>query len=255
MTCEACRTIPPVVSEDYTPKGTFSNIAGLKFNTYVTGPSNAKTALLTIYDIFGMSSQTTQGADLLAARLNALVLIPDFFIGDGAKPEWFPTDTDEKKAALGAFFTQKAAFGENVKVLLESVQAYKGGFPSVEKWGAYGLCWGGKVLALSSGPETPFVATAQVHPGRMERADAEPIAIPHAILASKDEPAEEVKAYAEIIERKAVGGFVETYETMWHGWMGARANLQQESSLKEYTRGYTQLADFFDKYFAQVGGK
>lgn len=29
MTCEACRTIPPVVAEGYTPKGTYAGVAGL----------------------------------------------------------------------------------------------------------------------------------------------------------------------------------------------------------------------------------
>lgn len=72
---------------------------------------------------------------------------------------------------------------------------------------------------------------------RMAGEDAESLAIPHAILASKDEPANEVEAYDEAIKRKGLGGFVETYWNMWHGWMGARADFQQEASLKEYTRG------------------
>ncbi len=35
---------------------------------------------------------------------------------------------------------------------------------------------------------------------------------------------------------------------MFHGWMGARANLEKEDNLKEYERGYKQVADFFAKY-------
>lgn len=72
---------------------------------------------------------------------------------------------------------------------------------------------------------------------RMAKEDAETVTIPHAILASKDEPVDEVEAYDEAIKRKRLGGFVETYGDMWHGWMGARADLQKEASLKEYTRG------------------
>ncbi|KAL2830920.1 hypothetical protein BDW59DRAFT_14865 [Aspergillus cavernicola] len=251
MTCEACRTIPPVISEDYAPKGTSSAIGGLKYNTYITGPSAAKTAILAIYDIFGNSSQTTQGADILAAQLNALVLIPDFFFGDGANPEWIPPNTEEKNTALMNFVATKAQWTEAAKTMPDVVQAYKSVFPSVEKWGAYGLCWGGKVLALSSGSGTPFTATAQVHPGRMDKADAEKVAIPHAILASKDEPQEIVSAYSEVIEANALGGFVETYGKMWHGWMGARADLKEEESSKEYIRGYGQLVGFFEKYVVE----
>lgn len=33
MTCEACRTIPPVISEGYTPKGTSYAIGELGFDT------------------------------------------------------------------------------------------------------------------------------------------------------------------------------------------------------------------------------
>lgn len=29
MSCDACRTIPPVVPEGYTPKGAYETIAGL----------------------------------------------------------------------------------------------------------------------------------------------------------------------------------------------------------------------------------
>ncbi|KAL4917018.1 hypothetical protein BDW62DRAFT_184836 [Aspergillus aurantiobrunneus] len=248
MSCEACRTIPPVITEGYTPKGTSSVIGGLGFNTYITGPSTAKTAILAIYDIFGNSPQTTQGADLLAARLNVLVLIPDFFHGDGAKHEWVPPDTDGKTTALMNFVKAKASWVETARSIPDTVKAYSTVFPAVEKWGAYGLCWGGKVLALSSGEGTPFSGTAQVHPGRMDKADAQTLAIPHAILASKDEPMGELEAYEEVIKAKGLGGFVETYGDMWHGWMGARADLEKEASLKEYTRGYGQLADFFEKY-------
>lgn len=71
----------------------------------------------------------------------------------------------------------------------------------------------------------------------MERADAEKISIPHIVLASKDEPANAVKDYTEIIPNNGFGGHVETYTTMWHGWMGARANLDEKHSAAEYIRG------------------
>jgi hypothetical protein len=45
----------------------------------VTGNVDCRTGLVDIYDVFGLASQTIQGADLLAARLNAVVLVPDFF--------------------------------------------------------------------------------------------------------------------------------------------------------------------------------
>ena len=60
----ACCTVPPVVDDGYKEKGQYMTIDGMK--TYVTGDSNAKSALLVVYDIFGFFPQTLQGADILA---------------------------------------------------------------------------------------------------------------------------------------------------------------------------------------------
>ncbi|KAJ5096678.1 dienelactone hydrolase [Penicillium angulare] len=246
MSCDACRTIPPVISQAYTPKGAYQTLAGL--NTYITGPGNAASGIVEIYDIFGLSSPTLQGADLLATRLNALVLMPDFFHGEAAQPDWLPMDSEEKKAALMEFMSARADISKNVDALLGAVSEYRKQFPSVKSWGAFGLCWGGKVAVLASGPHTPFVATGQTHPGRMDKFDAEKLTIPHLVLASKDEPADVVQSYAEIVSNNGIGGMVKTYGSMWHGWMGARANLEGEKSLAEYIRGYTQTAEFFEEY-------
>jgi dienelactone hydrolase len=71
----------------------------------------------------------------------------------------------------------------------------------------------------------------------MDKADAEKLTTPHAVLASNEEPADVVQAYKEIIAANGIGGFVETYENMWHGWMGARADLKGEESAREFIRG------------------
>lgn len=55
------------------------------------------------------------------------------------------------------------------------------------------------------------------------------------MLASKDEAADKVAAYEPLVAPK--GGAVETYGSMWHGWMGARADLEKEESRAEYVRG------------------
>lgn len=54
-------------------------------------------------------------------------------------------DTPEKEKALMGFFMEYAQFEPNVGVLRKAVEEYKVAFPSVEKWGVFGLCWGGKV--------------------------------------------------------------------------------------------------------------
>ncbi|KAJ5537445.1 hypothetical protein N7513_010631 [Penicillium frequentans] len=245
MTCEACRSIPPVVAQGYQPEGKYESIAGLK--TYVTGNIDSGIGLVDLYDVFGLANQTLQGADLLARRLNAVVLVPDFFEGDALSHDAIPADTDAKQKIIGDFLATKANIPRNVAVLVGAVEQYRTKFPSVAKWGAFGLCWGGKVTVLASGADTPFAATGQVHPGAMDAADATALTIPHIVLASKDEPAIVVEEYAEVITN-GKGGLVEIYPSMWHGWMGARANLEQEESRAEYARGYNQLGEFFEKH-------
>lgn len=59
--------------------------------------------------------------------------------------------------------------------------------------------------------------------------------IPHLVLASKDEDAEVVKAFDAV--NKPAGSETHTYPKMHHGWMGARANLDDEENVKEFHNG------------------
>lgn len=90
--------------------------------------------------------QTLQGADRLAESLNAVVLVPDFLKGKYAQGSWFagpPTDGEEK-AAYDEFM-QCMQFPNYVGPLLKATESAKEKFPEVKGWGAFGLCWGGKV--------------------------------------------------------------------------------------------------------------
>ena len=68
----------------------------------------------------------------------------------------------------------------------------------------------------------------------MTKEDAEKMVIPHICLASHDEPVDVVKDYKAILGAK---GEVETYDKMFHGWMGAKANLEDAENAKEFERG------------------
>jgi dienelactone hydrolase len=83
---------------------------------------------------------------------------------------------------------------------------------------------------------------------RLDAKEHEVLNVPHICLASPDEDASVVAEVKEILSKPGKTGHVETYETMFHGWMGARANLEDEKNLKEYERGYNAVADFFNKY-------
>jgi len=117
-------------------------------STDTTGPSTATSAIFIIYDIFGYSPQTIQGADILAhadASHQYQVFLPDFFYGKPLPHSSFPPDTPEKQKQVGDFFAGPANPGETaekVPELVKEIEKQRGG---IQKWGSLGMCWGGKV--------------------------------------------------------------------------------------------------------------
>ena len=71
-----------------------------------------------VYDIFGAANQTLQGADLLAAALNVVVLVPDFFKGEACQGEWF----SNPRYVLLFRFVMKGEGGKDVIRLMEMVE-------------------------------------------------------------------------------------------------------------------------------------
>lgn len=243
---KACCSLPAVTTHDYKPKGTYTKLADL--DVYTTGPPHSSRALVAVYDVFGFAAQTLQGADLLSHSLDALVLVPDFFRGKPLPLSLYPPDTDEKKKIAGEFVKGTANIDANVAKLAEVVNEAKRKYEGVKGWGCYGLCWGGKLAVLSSGSGTDFKAAGTAHPGRLAKEDAEKLTIPFICLFSKEDGTPElVKEYGEALE-KSKENVVEKYGSMHHGWMGARAKLEDKDNLKEFERGYTQLSKFFAKH-------
>jgi len=244
---KACCSIPPVVSKGYQPKGAYQTINGLK--TYVTGPETATKAIFVVYDIFGFFDQTIQGADILAnsAEQKYRVFMPDFFEGSPADISWYPPTTEEHKKLLGEFFSTKAAPPKNLPKVPKIVEeanklAPNGSFD----WSILGLCWGGKIATLTvAGDNKIFKAAAEVHPAMVDANDAKTIKVPFAMLASKDEPTSDVEAFKAALQ---VPNHVETFPTQIHGWMGARADLEDAEVKKEYERGYKTVLQFFGQY-------
>ena len=105
-----------------------------------------------------------------------------------------------------------------------------------------GYCWGGKIVSLVSGQGTKFKAGVQVHPAMVDAGDAEKVTIPMCMLASKDEPADDIKKFESALKTTK---HVETFPTQIHGWMAARADLNDPEVKKEYERGYAVAIHFF----------
>ncbi|KAF2499346.1 alpha/beta-hydrolase [Lophium mytilinum] len=236
---EACCTIPPV-SAEYTEKGEFIELNGLK--TY------ASTVIILIYDVFGFSPQILQGADLLAhpSKHSYRVLIPDFLAGNLANPAWFPPDTPEKRKLMGGYFGPQGP-GNAPKMLtqlLGAVDAVKKS-DTMKKLGVVGYCWGAKIVSLSCAADTPFAAGVELHPSGLDTADAPGITVPLCMLASKDEEAEAVKAFGDAL---TVPKLVERYEEAPHGWMTSRGDLKDPKGKADYEKGYATVVKFFHEH-------
>ena len=106
-------------------------------------------------------------------------------------------------------------------------------------------CWGGKIASLTSGAESPWSVAVQTSPSKVDAEDAKRVTIPMMVLASKDEPADAIKAYSEAL---TVPKHVETFETQIHGWMSARADLADAKVKEEYERGYALALRWFSQH-------
>lgn len=95
-------------------------------------------------------------------------------------------------------------------------------------------------------PENPFKAGISVHPAMVDPKDAAGIKIPLALLASKDEDAEAVKKFEAGL---TVPKYVETFPDQIHGFMAARADLEDERVASEYKRGYSVALNFLSEHF------
>lgn len=246
---KACCSIPPVVSTGYEAKGTYTTINGLK--TYVTGPESAEQAILVVYDIFGFFPQTLQGADIISTSdpdRKYRVFMPDFFEGEPADISWYPPQTDDQKAKLGKFFETKAQLPPTLARIpgcVDAANKLAPGGAGFKDWGMVGYCFGGKITSLSAGDGTLFKVGVQVHPAFVDPKDAEKVTIPMALLASKDESAEDVQAFQKALKTP---NLVETWSTQIHGWMAARGDLADPEVKKEYENGYKTVVSFLHEH-------
>jgi len=240
---EACCNTPAVISKGYQEKGSYVTIDGLK--TYKTGPSSATRGILVVYDIFGFFPQTIQGADILAfsdSEKQAQVFMPDFFEGNAADISWYPPQTAEHKEKLGAFFGNEAAPPKTVPRVPKIVAEISSKHPEIKEWGVMGYCWGGKIVNLVSQSGTPFKSAAAAHPAMVDANDAPNITIPIKLLPSSGEDKNDVAAYEKALKVKHD---IEWYDDDVHGFLAARADLENAKELAAYEKGYQSLLTWF----------
>lgn len=96
-----------------------------------------------------------------------------------------------------------------------------------------------------SNDDNAFKAGAEIHPAMVDPQDAEGIKVPLIMLASQDEDADTVAKFEQALQ---VPKHVETFKDQIHGWMAARADLEDARVKEEYARGYKTVLEFFAKH-------
>ncbi|QKX58232.1 uncharacterized protein TRUGW13939_05353 [Talaromyces rugulosus] len=243
-----CETPVPGTVAAYQEKGEWIEIDGRK--TYISGSKTATRAVLYVFDIFGFSPQTLRGADILADRLSAsspaLVIVPDWFDGFVAQKAWVPPVTPEQQEKLGGFIQNKASPGLVVPRVLELSKSLNKTFPTVEKLGIFGFCWGGKLASLAcQDDKDSFVVAVQTSPARIDPEEAKKVSVPMALLLSGDEDVEVASQYAANLTKDTL---TERFEGQIHGFMSARGDLEDAKVKEAFERGYEVAGAFFDKH-------
>ncbi len=145
--------------------------------------------------------------------------MPDWFEGRALSVKDHPPQTEEQKAKIQNFRDNIAALPKVIPRVYSAMNEIKRKYSNMEKWGALGFCWGGKMAALTSQEGTPFAAAVQSSPGRIDPDDAALCTIPMAMLASKDEDKALVEKFGEALKVKK---HIEIFDSQIHGWMSAR---------------------------------
>lgn len=189
----------------------------------ITGPDDAEHGILYIYDVFSFRSHSLQGVGILAfsAFKPTLVVMVDWFNGGAVKEEWMTSDAGRN--LMRRFVETTADPGTTLPAVIDVLSKLKADmyYPRVEKWGAVGFCWGGKLVSLlaTQGEESPITVAAQSSPARLDPEEARTVTIPMAVLASSKEAGEALTLYEDNLQGVK---HVEVFASQIHGWMSAR---------------------------------
>jgi dienelactone hydrolase len=97
----------------------------------------------------------------------------------------------------------------------------------------------------TSADDNPFKVGIQCHPAMVDPSEAESVKVPLMMLASKDEPVDDVKKFEANLKGPK---HVEIFDDQIHGWMAARSDLSKPRVRDEYKRGYETVLKFLAQH-------
>ncbi|KAF2102917.1 alpha/beta-hydrolase [Rhizodiscina lignyota] len=243
---EQCCTLPPFKS-DYVPVGkrfTLQIEGQDDLEVYETGDPDAKQALVAIHDIFGLHSNTLQGADYLAQLRGYRIVIPDFFRGKG----WDINDIPPKagRPALNAWVQEVGSWEKVQPGLIATVEnARRLGAASI---GAYGFCFGAKKLVQGAHLKL-FKCMGFIHPTNFQPEDADNVDVPIALLPSQGEDPKAMDAFYGKIQTKPIAdaSVRQDFLDVHHGFASARSNWADPKLANRAREAYQVLDAFFQR--------
>ncbi|KAL3356206.1 hypothetical protein AABB24_017074 [Solanum stoloniferum] len=214
------------------------------FNTYVSGPSTSKLAILLVSDVYGYEAPNLRKLSDKVAAAGYYVVVPDFFYGDPY--------TMEKTLSIWIQSHGTAKGFEDAKQVVAALKD-KG----ISAIGAAGFCWGAKVVTELS--KSDYIqAVVLLHPSLVKVDDFKEVKAPIAILAAeidKISPPELIKQFEEILSSKPeVDKFVKNFPGVKHGWT-VRYNVENKEAVQHAEEAHRDMLDWLTKYvkYSQKG--
>ncbi|KAG0046442.1 hypothetical protein BGZ83_008400 [Gryganskiella cystojenkinii] len=243
-----CNT--PATHTVWQNQGELKNLSfsGRENKTYRTGPKTATIGIIGIYDVFGYHPTTHQFYDRLAQahggfqvsvphcfQQSGLDSLPAEFLGDGAKMvSWI--------GANGSY----GAPAHLDDLILAAVEDLKQ--DGCTDFVIYGQCWGAMIaLAAAADERMTFLAAGGPHPSRMTIELMNATRCPVILLPASDD-ADMVALVAAVNERKFnVKSEHHRFDTVNHGWTGARGDWTNDEQRRCGELAIHLLANFTTK--------
>ncbi|WJX27067.1 carboxymethylenebutenolidase [Trifolium repens] len=239
MSSSHCIENPPNLNSGIHGVGTVLELGGLQ--SYVTGPSHAKLALILISDVFGYEAPNLRKLADKVSEAGFFVVVPDLLYGD-----YFDIHNPQFDSAswLEAHGTDKAC--EDTKPLIAALRS-KG----VTSIGAAGFCWGGVAVVKLANSSDNIQAAVILHPGSIIDKEFNDVKVPIALLGAEVDtffPLEKLKQAEELLYAKPeLESFVKLYPGVTHGWT-VRYNAEDEVAVKSAEEAHHDMLNWFIKY-------
>ncbi|TGZ59348.1 hypothetical protein CRM22_009126 [Opisthorchis felineus] len=242
---------------DYSPVGKLVQLTASGPAAYYTrpkeGPLCNSSALIVVYDIFGIDIlQTRRFADLLAERTHRRVVMPDFFRG---RP-WLLKNFPPKDGGEFVKWVETAGSWDVVSADLKSAHEFllADGLNSSAPLGIIGFCWGGKqaVRACSGDSHArelgfKFLAGVSLHGAFLGPEDAEDLTVPMLFMPAGDDP--DVGPIKVILDKKPFGAqcAYHRFDSETHGFAAARGDWNVPHTREAIMKALDLTANFFNK--------